>query len=124
MNSIEKAIILAQQLRELLQKGGFELTKWLSNDREVLTAIQKGERASSVVHLDIDDLPTETALGLKWNVEEDVFTWATDDDTLVQTWGKAITRRGILSAVFSLRPTRHDSTIHYESQAFASRVVS
>lgn len=70
VNSTEKAIILAQQLRELLQKGGFKLTKWLSNDREVLTAIPEGERASSVVNLDIDDLPTETALGLKWNVEE------------------------------------------------------
>ena len=102
VNSTEKAIILAQQLRELLQKGGFKLTKWLSNDREVLTAIPEGERASSVVNLDIDDLPTETALGLKWNVEEDVFTWAADDDTLVQTRGKAITRRGILSAVSSL----------------------
>ena len=57
VNSTEKAIILAQQLRELLQKGGFKLTKWLSNDREVLTAIPEGERASSVVNLDIDDLP-------------------------------------------------------------------
>ena len=89
-------------MRELLQKGGFKLTKWLSNDREVLTAIPEGERASSVVNLDVDDLPTETALGLKWNVEEDVFTWAVDDDTLVQTRGKAITRCGILSAVSSL----------------------
>ena len=34
--------------------------------------------------------------------EEDVFTWAADDDTLVQRRGKAITRRGILSAVSSL----------------------
>ena len=68
----------------------------------MLTAIPGGERASSVVNLDIDDLPTEIALGLKWNVEEDVFTWAADDDTLVQTRGKAITRRGILSAVSSL----------------------
>ena len=29
VNSTEKAIILAQQLRKLLQKGGFKLTKWL-----------------------------------------------------------------------------------------------
>ena len=102
VNSTERAIILAQQLRELLQKGGFKLTKWLSRDREVLTAIPENERTSLVVNLNIDDLPTETALGLKWNVEKDVLTWAADDDTLVQTRGKAITRRGILSAVSSL----------------------
>ena len=56
VNSTERAIILAQQLRELLQKGGFKLNKWLRNDREVLTAIPEGERACSVVNLDIDDL--------------------------------------------------------------------
>ena len=35
-------------------------------------------------------------------MEEDVFTSAADDDTVVQTRGKAITRRGILSAVSSV----------------------
>ena len=32
----DRAILLAKQLQELLQKGGFNLTKWLSNNREVL----------------------------------------------------------------------------------------
>jgi hypothetical protein len=35
VNGAERAIVLAKQLRELLQKGGFRLTKWLSNNREV-----------------------------------------------------------------------------------------
>ena len=73
-----------------------------SNDREVLMTIPETERASSVVNLNIDDLPTETALGLKWNVEEDAFIWEVDDRTLVQTQQKASTRRGILSVVSSL----------------------
>ena len=47
---------LSSQLRELLAKGGFRLTKWLSNDWEVLAEIPQSERASSVVNLDIEDL--------------------------------------------------------------------
>ncbi len=105
MKSVEgadRAILLAKQLRELLQKGGFKLTKWLSNNREVLSTIPESERARSVVNLDIDDLPTESALGLKWNVEDDAFVWEVDRDTLDQMQGKAATRRGILSVVSSL----------------------
>ena len=37
----------------LLKKGGFRLTKWLSNDRDVLVAIPECERASSVVNLEL-----------------------------------------------------------------------
>ena len=91
-----------KQLRELLQKGGFKLTKWLSDNREVLSTIPESERARSVVTLDIDYLPTESALGLKWNVEDDAFVWEVDRDTLDQMQGKAATRRGILSVVSSL----------------------
>ena len=56
-------------------KGGFRLTKWLCNDRDVLVEIPEHERASSVVNLDIEDLPTACTLGLKWNVEADKFIW-------------------------------------------------
>ena len=102
VNNTERAIVIAPQLQELLQRGGFKLTKWLSNDREVLMTIPESERARSVVNLDIDELPTETALRLKWNVEEDAFIWEDDDTTLVQTQRKASTRCGILSVVSSL----------------------
>lgn len=34
-----RAISLASQLRKLLEKGGFRLTKWYSNDREVIATI-------------------------------------------------------------------------------------
>ncbi len=103
MKSVEGAdgaILLAKQLRELLQKGGFKLTKCFSNNREVLSTIPESERARSVVNLDINDLPKESALGLKWNVEDYAFVSEVDRETLDQ--GKAATRRGILSVVSSL----------------------
>ena len=102
VSSPETAIKLSTQLRELLMKGGFRLTKWLSNDRDVLVEIPEHERASSVVNLDIEDLPTACTLGLKWNVEADKVIWdvSTKFQHLVET--KPVTRRGILSIVSSL----------------------
>ena len=38
-STTEKAISLASQLWTLLEKGGFRLMKWYSNDREVMATI-------------------------------------------------------------------------------------
>lgn len=51
-STTEKSIVVVSQLRELLARGGFRLTKWYSNDREVLAAIPESERTKSVVNLD------------------------------------------------------------------------
>ena len=100
--SPETAVKLSTQLRELLTKGGFRLTKWLSNDRNVLVEIPECERASSVVNLDIEDLPTACALGLKWNVEADKFVWEVSAKFQPLVEKRPVTRRGILSIVSSL----------------------
>ena len=42
------AIDLRSQLCKLLQKGGFWLTKWSSNSKDVLEKIPKAERAPSI----------------------------------------------------------------------------
>ena len=101
-STTEKAISLASQLRTLLEKGGFRLTKWYSNDREVMATIPESERAKSVVNLELEQLPTESALGLKWNIEEDKFVWEVMEKMLERVSQKPVTRRGIVSAVYSL----------------------
>ena len=78
------------------------MTKWLSNDRNVLVEIPECERASSVVNLDIEDLPTACALGLKWNVEADKFVWEVSAKFQPLVEKRPVTRRGILSIVSSL----------------------
>ena len=98
----EEAIMLVSQLRELLARGGFRLTKWYSNEREVLATIPESERAKSVVNLDLEKLPTETALGLKWNTEEDKFVWEPLKKILQVANQRPMTRRGIVSAIYSL----------------------
>jgi hypothetical protein len=70
-----EAIGLVSQLRHLLEKGGFRLTKWYINSREVMKTIPKTERAKSVKDLELDRLPTKSVLGIKWNTEEDKFEW-------------------------------------------------
>ena len=101
-STTEEAIVLVSQLRELLARGGFRLTKWYSNEREVLATIPESERAKSVVNLDLEKLPTETALGLKWNIEEDKFVWEVTEKMLQRVSKEPVTRRGIMSAVYSL----------------------
>lgn len=92
----DKAARLSGQLRELLSRGGFRLTKWISNDRNVIATVPVTERAPSVVNLDLEDLPVERTLGVQWAMETDDFNFRIMDE------GKALTRRGILSVVSSM----------------------
>ena len=67
---------LALQLVELLSRGGFRLTKFMSNRRYVLAQLPPKDILSSPgisqpFDLDLDSLPVERALGVLWNVEQD-----------------------------------------------------
>lgn len=72
--------------------------KFVSNSREVLSAIPESECASIVkdVDLNYNELPMQSVLGVKWNIETDAFSFKVD---LTE---KAATRRGILSVVASV----------------------
>ena len=91
----EQAIESALQLIQLLCKGKFRLTKFVSNDKNVLAAIPAEER--TIKNLDLDKLPIERALALQWDIETDTFGVKVslqpkkfDDDT----------RRGCLSTSY------------------------
>lgn len=93
----EKAAIqLAKELRDLLAKGGFRLTKWMSNSPAVLSSIPEQDRAPSVKTLDFDTPYIERALGIQWNVSSDTFGFT------ITIKDKPATRRGILSIVSSI----------------------
>ena len=94
--TVHEASRLANQLVQLLAKGGFRLTKWISNSREVLEQIPSGERAPSIANLDLEDLPTDRALGTQWDVEADTLSFHVNEKPVPDT------RRGILSLVSSL----------------------
>ena len=93
---IQNAIYLAGELSQLLKRGGFRLTKWLSNKRKVVESVPEPDRAASVRDLDFDHTLTERALGAQWHVTSDTFGFK------IATKDKPPTRRGILSLISSI----------------------
>ena len=98
VKSVENAVEVVDQLREILSKGGFRLTKWSCNRSEVLDTIPQDEKAPSVVNLDLDKdkLPMQRTLGLHWDMESDKFMFK------VALKDRPNIRRGILSLTSSV----------------------
>ena len=94
----EAAVNHVSSLDNLMKKGGFRLTKWVSNDRKVLETIPEADRAKEVKNLDLsnDTLPVERALGVEWCVETDTFRCT------IASKEKPLTRRGMLSVTSSI----------------------
>ena len=67
----EAAVTMQQEMTKLLKSGGFRLTKWLSNSRQVLEGVPTSERALGTTDLSLHQLPTESTLGVVWNSEKD-----------------------------------------------------
>ena len=98
VKSSENAVEVADQLRNILSKGEFRLTKWLCNRPEVLNSIPQVKRAPSVLDLDLDKEkpPIQRTLGLHWDMKSDKFMFK------VALKDRPNTRRGILSLTSSL----------------------
>ena len=71
----ETAIKLMQGVRKICADGGFHLTKFISNNKQVLASIPEDECRKGVLDQDLEFgmLPTENALRIYWNTEEDSF---------------------------------------------------
>ncbi|XP_039867392.1 uncharacterized protein LOC120721259 [Simochromis diagramma] len=96
--SEEEAEHMVNRLTDICAKGGFKLSKWISNSRTVLMSIPEERRAKEIKDLDLDtdQLPVERALGLQWCIATDKFQFRTS------LQDRPTTRRGILSVVSSL----------------------
>jgi hypothetical protein len=98
VKTTHEATSLLCDLQDLLMKGGFHITKWISNSREVMNCIPLADRSKEVKDLDLDNdsLPIDRVLGIQWCVDSDVFCFKTDIKK------QPLTRRGILSMVSSV----------------------
>ena len=69
----EVALKLVKSVTDMCQKGGFKLTKFISNIKEVLTTIPEERHHQKIKHQDLNtgDLPVKRALGVHWNIEND-----------------------------------------------------
>ncbi|XP_042243338.1 uncharacterized protein LOC121880250 [Homarus americanus] len=90
--------MISRQLGHLLSLGGFKLTKWISNDKEVLNTIPFESRHAGLkeVNLGCEDLPTERALGVMWDLKGDQFA------AKVQFPTRSATKWGLLPVVSSV----------------------
>ena len=72
------------------------MTKFRLNSKKVLAALPEPERAADCKNLDLEHLPTERVLGVRWVIKSDTL------GITVTSMVDANTRRGCLSCVSSL----------------------
>lgn len=104
-DNVERAIEIAQELKESLELFGFPLCKWKSNKKEVIKQLESDENSSVV----INEQEKTSVLGLKWLIYTDEFTY---DVNCADISGK-LTKRIILSKIGQL----------YDPNGFISPVI-
>ncbi|KAK9694646.1 hypothetical protein QE152_g33391 [Popillia japonica] len=92
-NTKDAAIQLRRNITNLLQRGGFQLSKWASNDSEIL--IDSIATENNIIPLDKDQ--TIKTLGLSWNSTSDTFQFSIHIENSSQ-----VTKRYILSTISKL----------------------
>ena len=97
-DSVESAVQVAHDLKELCREAAFNMTKFTSNRQAFLREIPVNDRGKNVKSLDleVDSLVSERALGLKWSPDDDLFSFQFVDKK------RPVTRRGVLSTVSSV----------------------
>jgi hypothetical protein len=93
-NTLEDAITLRDNLINVLEKGGFALAKWSSNDDSILSGLPTTN--NSIIPLD-SNASTKT-LGLSWNCKRDILQY----NIKINPKTNQITKRTILSTIASI----------------------
>ncbi|XP_067023847.1 uncharacterized protein [Acropora muricata] len=94
--SVEEAVDLANSVKEMCNRGGFNLHNFTSNSKEVIQRIPASDRAEDLKSMDFerDTIQAERALGIQWCIETFKFIISSKD--------RPCTRRGILSEVSTI----------------------
>lgn len=72
-DNLDEAILIQDQLRGLMKKGGMNLRKWSSNDSQLLSCIPEEDHEVGPIQLDEDK--SIKALGTYWNTKEDTIEY-------------------------------------------------
>jgi hypothetical protein len=91
-----EALMVIHGTKALLSEAGFNLTKFVSNDAQILQHIPENDRAKEFKQLCPDS--KSTALGLKWDVANDAFYF----DVLNSLSDFGLSRRKMLSTLASV----------------------
>ena len=98
MDSEAEAVRIVQEVKQIVALGGFHLTSFVSNSREVLNVIPEDDLAKDLKMFDLtsDELLYEKALGVVWETKEDTL------GIRLKLPENPCTKRGILSTTFSI----------------------
>lgn len=97
-NSVQEALEIQSQLKEILLRGGFTLSKWGSNSPDLLLTIPESQKETSFpFSLEKDDKIIKT-LGLLWSSTNDCYQIKVN----LKNYTEARSKRHILSIVASI----------------------
>ena len=96
MPTVSEAIDLVSELKKLVAKGGFNLTKWTSNSPKVVSKVPYSDRSKKAQERVLDALADDRALGVCRRVQKDHLSFQ------VQRMDQPLTKRGILSMLSSV----------------------
>ena len=87
---------LIAKVKQMLQEAGFELTKWISNNNDVIFSFLEEQRRLANKSLPGSKNAAKRVLGVLWDIKDDEFRFIDDIPE------KPLTKRGILSMMHSL----------------------
>lgn len=95
VDSDDRLIDVAFNVKALGSEGGFNLTKFVSNSKRLLKSLAETDRGQAVKKLDFcfDSLPIEKVLGLTWDVASDTLA------VVVNNIARPSTKRGLLATI-------------------------
>ena len=93
-----EAVSMICKVQKMCDSGGFNLTKFVSNNQRVIESLPPSKLAKSMENFDVlqPKWPIERALGVTWCIESDSFHFR------IQLNDTPLTRRGILSSISSI----------------------
>ncbi|XP_055309935.1 uncharacterized protein LOC129573463 [Sitodiplosis mosellana] len=116
-DSLQAVIKLYDELKQLMAKGKFDLSKWKTNSPKLLELINKDYNTDNQP-LELNDDPT-SVLGLKWQPNSDCFMFSTK---VQHELNKTVTKRTVSSAVARIfDPIGYLAPIMIKGKAFLQR---
>jgi hypothetical protein len=117
-NSVEEALVLRDELVELLRTGGYELRKWLSNSPAVVAGLPEDHQQDPHLFENVESPHMLSVLGVQYRPVQDVFTYRVELDS-PRVW----TKRLVLSTVArTYDPNGWIAPVIFTAKAFMQRL--
>ena len=114
-----EASILREDVTDLMAQARFSMRKWISSSPDVLATVPETERTN--VALDMGDLPSGRALGVRWDPKSDILGFAFAH---IERASAHCTKRGVLKRLAEVYDRLGKSICHSGQSTVATHMVS